>query len=683
MQYINKWLSKKHKSQQHFVSIQEALLGKNILAYAMYRLRFFSLNSLIVLAIHLIEFTLLSFVFSRHSFISLVFLRAICLLVTGGWWGALEILRTRVRHFHRRRRKDFIRTEISCWLTLTALISSAIFIYASIYFVSSLFAIPVGTLDLFQAYQLVILLQVVFQLLVKTFHSGIYGLRRVARPFFSISITEFIVLLGTIALWPLWGAVSLPAALFVSSLAATGLSIFYTTRTYRLQGVFPLHIPSIKEFRIFLWSVPSVEFFCAMIAGMLMSVDGAVIFIMLLDLGQSAQNIGILLFLIAPLIRGGIEWAHLFYFDLKRLHLRLLTKFREKFERQLSHLSFVIGIPFWLLASTITLLYAGTSALPICMLLLPFFLLITIIAYAQLKLFTHARYLDVIVSSLFVIAPVAAIGLLELGLVLKLVVVTAGMSIAYFYSRRPCLPLVKSNPAPKVDRGLCAWLSKLRAEKTSVQLHAIFINYTETTKNIAIFMEHIATSFDMDCTLRRVGSSHQILAYQHLTNKNHLNKEWLLTNGAGMVEQWLPTPVYLNGQQAISAACKLPLLKYIIKSAWLEQPFVLDKKRLINEFRAQFPKGIVFDPVRKNKGPFATLELSVLRRVLIQAELFLMGIHNHHLQWSVSALYLNHHIRLIFVIPKASNDPNEIKRWLHKLEEYNLRGVVAAAKIKS
>lgn len=679
MQHINKWLSNKRKSQENFISIQEALLGNSISAYAMYRLRFFSWNMLIVLAIHLVEFTLLSFIFSRYSFISLVFLRAICLLVTGGWWGALEILRTRVRHFHRRRRKDLIRREISCWLTLTALMSLAIFSYAIISFFIALFATSTVTLDLFQAYQLAILMQVACQLLVRTFHSGIYGLRRVARPFFSISITEFIVLLGAIALWPIWGAASLPAALFVSSLAATGLSVFYTTRTYRLQDVFPLHIPNFTEFRTFLWSVPSMEFFFAMIAGMLMSVDGAVIFIMLLDMGQSldSQNMGILLFLIAPLIRGGIEWAHLFYFDLKRLHLRLLVKFREKFERQLSHLSFVIGIPFWFISSIIALLYAGKSALPLCMLLLPFFLLITIVAYAQLKLFTHARYLDVIVSSFFVIAPLAAIGPLDFPVAVELILITSGMSIAYYYSRHPRLPIIKSNPAPKVDRGLCAWLSKLRAQKRPVLLHVIYINYTEASKNIAIFMELIATSFNMECTLRRVGSSQQILGYQHAIDNNHLSKEWLLTHGIGMVEHWMQTAVYQNGHEAIIEICKLPILKSIVKSAWIGQPFVLDKTRLTNEFISQFSEGIVFDPVGKNKGSISTLELSELRRVLIQAELYLIGFQNHYLPWSVSALYLNHHIRLIFVIPKASNDAKQIKHWLRKLEEYNLRGVLA------
>ncbi|EEZ96744.1 hypothetical protein [Legionella longbeachae] len=55
-QTIQEWINKQKRKKEGFVSFNEALFGKNILAYIIFRLRYFSINVIFTMAVHVLEF---------------------------------------------------------------------------------------------------------------------------------------------------------------------------------------------------------------------------------------------------------------------------------------------------------------------------------------------------------------------------------------------------------------------------------------------------------------------------------------------------------------------------------------------------------------------------------------------------------------------------------------------------
>lgn len=111
-QTIQEWINKQKRKKEGFVSFNEALFGKNILAYIIFRLRYFSINVIFTMAVHVLEFYFLTVIFTSTHLESLILFRAAIFVINAGWWGMLEVMRSRIRHLHNSQQNSLLAQEL-------------------------------------------------------------------------------------------------------------------------------------------------------------------------------------------------------------------------------------------------------------------------------------------------------------------------------------------------------------------------------------------------------------------------------------------------------------------------------------------------------------------------------------------------------------------------------------------
>lgn len=677
MQLISKWLQKKYRQQEKFVSLQDALLDKSIDPYIFFRLRFFSLNLLIILAVHLIEFFLIARIFTQAYFIDLLLLRSFSLLISGGWWGGLEILRTRVRYFRQEGRRDLIKQEIGNWLMLSAVLSWIVLLVAMSFSIYDVFPYGGIQIDLFNIYRVVILIQIACQLTTKTFHAGIYGLRRVARPFISISAADLVAVLSSLVFWPIFGPISLPMALLISALVSTFLTTYYTRRAYRLLHLLPITVPAWNSFKQFLKQLPSAELFFATVAAMAMVVDGFMIAILLKSNSAGPITIlhfGFLLYLIVPLIRGSYEWPTLFYFDLKLLQRKLLAVFRRRFEGQLLNRAGLISSPFWLLAVAIAISYAGPSVWLFCVLLLPFFILNSMFGFLQLKAFTNLRYWDVIISGLGLLITSVFIVHYKLTLTGQLSLIICYLFLAYLYLKSPLLPKVRSVPFPRGNLGMTPWLFELLKIREPIQIHVITIDMYESVHTAQILVNRIAEKLGKNAGIAIIDNRF-ILCYQlQRKDSGAISQRLLVDIGCGLIYQYKFTPICANGRQAFDIAVQRDLFVGLLPSNASFSQHAGAKNNLFNLYQHRFPNAIIYTAEGESYGAIKMIDRETRRFVFTQAQLFIVAPQQQSkdFPWHTSAIYENGSMTAVFVIPKNTYSANLISVWMGEVNHYNL-----------
>ncbi len=683
MQLIDSWLKKKYLQQERFVSLQDGLLDKNIYPYAAFRFRYFSLNMVIVLAVHLIEFLLISLVFSEIYFVDLILLRSFSLLIKGGWWGSLEIFRTRIRYFDQEGRRDLIKQEIGNWVILASLLAAAAGFLALHFMLADFPAKIQGQADLFNLYRVVIILQIATQLVVRTFHEGAYSLKRIARPLLSISIADLIAVLLSVVFWPFWGPVSLPIALLCSSVVAAVLTFYYTTRTYRLLHLLPIPFPDWLKFKKFIQQLPSLELVAASIGGMARVVDGFVIAILLksnIILG-AGLHLGLLLYLLIPLIRSSYEWSSLFYFDLKFLHRKLLADFQKFFQNQLLQIAKWVSIPLWLLATIIALSYVGQSLVWFCLLLLPFLMVNSMFGFLQLKCFVNQYYWDVAISGGCLLIVTLLGGYFIASLYLQLAIITLYLGLACLYLKNPNFLKVQSLRLPRGNLGICPWLSELMAIKQSVRIHRLRLNASISTQHSQLLIARLSDRLRREGGITQLGNEF-IFCYQVTFSAVSFDPKVLIELGCGMICEYKSIPFCKDGLQAFINGHRAGLFNEVLPAGSLTQA-TINKSVLLNDFQKSFPNGIFFRPLANNSGSIAAIPKELKRRFLKQAQLFIVApsSQDSHLEWWVFALYEQGSIETIFALPKSDELETAAYSWMQTVQYYNVNNIITAAKV--
>ena len=246
MTSIDAWLRRQAEREGRLIAIEDALLGNRAGAYALYRLRYFSLRCLSSAVLHGIRLTLLQYIFSHQAFLTTLLLSAFASLLTSFWWGALEILRGRVRRLARDAERHRVPSEISQWLAIAAVLA----------LVSLL--LPVGWIawdlvrhgrafNVLHLYVFAVCFRLAADFMTLTFHSGIYAIRRVYRPLPAMVLVELVSMLVVLALWPWLGRWSFPIAMLLGTSVSAGLVMHYTGRLYRFLGWLPLPLTKPED----------------------------------------------------------------------------------------------------------------------------------------------------------------------------------------------------------------------------------------------------------------------------------------------------------------------------------------------------------------------------------------------------------------------------------------------------
>ncbi|MCB0924824.1 MAG: hypothetical protein KDB50_09850 [Mycobacterium sp.] len=404
MNDVDRWFGRAASRRRSPVSLYTCFLTGRLLRYFRYRLRYPFLIAAVRFAVHVAEFfVVLASLGGLAAFIVMV-LRAGSLLVAGGWWGLLEIMRDRLRTFAQLGRREASEDEVGRWLLLAGIIGGLVTIGGG---AALLLIRPAGADAVSHVYAFLIILEVAIGLGVRVLHSGIYATRRVYKPVWSMFAPTVVQLMIIGLGFSLYPAAAIVIAIIASNALSIGLTVHFSLEAYRLTGMRPRWSVTDHGLRQHLPRIPLGLGLKTTMSGLSLRLDALLVLALIGFYGTDArtfdltavspswQNIDAFRFfyLILPLFRGSYESAGIFYFDFVRLRTNpALRELQWVFFRKLLRVSPVIALFFWALAAVL-----GTTVLhdvPIAFLLalLPMFVLRSVIGIYQIRLFAEGRF---------------------------------------------------------------------------------------------------------------------------------------------------------------------------------------------------------------------------------------------------------------------------------------------------
>ena len=404
MNDIDRWFQRTARGNTPPVSLYACLLTGRLFTYFGYRLRYPFLIAAVRFAVHVAEFFILLNALGGVAAFTVMVLRAGSMIVAGGWWGLLEILRERLRRFARSGDRDASELEIGRWLVLAVLVALLITAGGA---VALLVFNASGASPVARVYAFLIVAELAVDLPVRVLHAGIYATRRVYKPIWSmfVPILVQLAILGTgFFLYP-------AAAIIVSIIAANALGIWitvhYCLEVYRLMGLRPRY--GRPDYR-FWQHLPTIRPGLALettLAGLSLRLDAVLVLALVGFYGTDTRTFDLtagwtswqhidafrFFYLILPLFRGTYESAGIFYFDLVRLRSAPgLRGLQLMFFRKLLWTAPVVALFFWSLAAALSVLLLHDVPFSFLIALLPMFTARSAIGIYQIRLFADGRF---------------------------------------------------------------------------------------------------------------------------------------------------------------------------------------------------------------------------------------------------------------------------------------------------
>ncbi|MDP5218843.1 hypothetical protein Q5Y75_16575 [Ruegeria sp. 2205SS24-7] len=446
MEALDSWFRSEAKKQSRLVSLYSCLLTSRLAPYFVFRLRYLLVLEVLVLCVHVAEFIILSAHLPPSSVILIFLFRAGALTIRGAWWGALEVMRERIRSFRGQEATDRTGTEISVWLVFSMLIGSVLAI-GMLGLTGWRYGLSGSTETalLISIYIAVITIELALQFPMQVLHSGIYARRRIYRSFWSVVIPTILQIAVLVALTPIAPVSALIVSILASSACALVVSLVYVLRMYQITGIRAKLSLGWSELRAFLSGLPHWSFATSAISGLSLRVDGVLVLVILglsSFAGQSVSltsghpdwnspHLGVYLYLILPAVRAAYSWTTLFYFDLVRLRLSpLYTQMRALLFRRLTRAAVILAAIFWGLSFAVSrIVYPDISATFIIA-LLPVFVVRAWLGLLQMRAFTMGYHARVILSVVTLATAVFLIAVGESADPYELLEVLAGFCLA-------------------------------------------------------------------------------------------------------------------------------------------------------------------------------------------------------------------------------------------------------------
>ena len=325
MNDIDRWFDRTGRRRQRTVSLYACLLTGRMFEYFRYRLRYALVVDGIAFVVHVAEFLIILTALGGLAAFTVMILRVGSLIVSGAWWGLLEVMRERLRAFSLTRDRDAVEREIGSWLVLSVIAATTVAVAGAAVVLSLLPSDgdPMGML-----YAFLVVIELALRMPVRVLHSGMFATRRIWRPLWSLFAPTVvqIVVIGA-------GAMFYPtAAVVVAIIASNALSIWitvhYTLRLYRLNGVTPNH-RAARPLRARLPSIPFRQGLDTTLAGLGLRLDAIAVLAIAGIYGTSTRSFDLtagfealrdidafqFFYLVLPLLRGAYEATAVFYFD--------------------------------------------------------------------------------------------------------------------------------------------------------------------------------------------------------------------------------------------------------------------------------------------------------------------------------------------------------------------------------
>ena len=406
---LDSWLQRQAAREQRLVTLEDALLGNRAAAYGLYRLRFFALRCLSSAGLHVVRLTLLRFIFSHQNFLTTLLLNAAAGLLTSFWWGALEVLRGRVRHLARDGEGRRIPGEIAQWLAVAAILAGSSLLLPAVWIAWELLRHG-RSLDVLHLYVFAIGFRLAADLLTLTLHSGAYAVRRVYRPLPAMIAVELGSFAIVLAAWPWLGRWSFPISVVAGTVMGSTLTVHYTARVYRLLGWLPLRlaVPGLTRFAH--RSIGS-DLFAAGTSYALMKMDAFLMLAMFHSRIDPAHEVSLFLLFVSigPAVQAGFDWAQLLYFDLKRLQAPCLGALRRRYEQLALRLAVVVAVVLWGIGCLLGTAVMQRNLGELYWLIGPFFLSRSLLALAQVQAFAKRQYGTLLANGAVLLAALLAL----------------------------------------------------------------------------------------------------------------------------------------------------------------------------------------------------------------------------------------------------------------------------------
>jgi hypothetical protein len=394
MSGLHAWLAREGRRQTLRPELLSALVLGQSVAYARYRLGFVVFRLLLRTGLHTLEVVFLSSALPFEYLAPLLTYRALASLATTLHWGATEGLRIRVREAVRQRRPESARKAVETWLGAGCLLATLPVLFFLSRVVPANFGVHARGISLFDAYGLACFVRLLFDVYARTYHAGVFAVRRVYRPLPTLLCADLLEVLVIVVGFESLGAWSIPLAIGCAGAVDAALGVHYARAAYRR------HRMPTPRWRHSFTARPTLRMaalkpaLVQSLANLSMQLD-ALLLLLLVQVDpprSNALSFAVIYYVLRPLLGLATHWVRSFYFDLSRIEAGALHVWRPRllrFLRQLALACALIGAALtlcvvWLLWPTL----AGTALLW----LVPFFMARAVFAVGQLEAFARARY---------------------------------------------------------------------------------------------------------------------------------------------------------------------------------------------------------------------------------------------------------------------------------------------------
>ena len=395
------WLDKRKKHLEKMITLERAFLTHEYFKYIFFRLRLFFLNAFGNFLIHALEFYLILNFMDEKWLMASLLLSTFKIIIQGAWWGGLEQMRSEIRVFREESRSHLIAKVISRWLSGSVYIAGGLFLTFISLIVSHLLWTG-DSLSPFHFYALSIAFLSSASIVVRTYHSGAFALRRVYRPVLSIVGIRFLGFFLTLLLFPIFPKMALPLVILLNGSLGLFLTYHYTARAHKALRIRGLAFDFRRKvvWRGFFKKL-DISFYLAALSSGLMRFDAKIVILILYTLKDSSDSSALFLFfyLIRPLIQMSHDWAQLFYFDSVKLDLNSFKNLKLKFEKSVAEAALLMGAFCWISSFLIAVALQVQIDILLFLSLGTFYFVYSLLSYAQVRAFSKKFFYPIIATS--------------------------------------------------------------------------------------------------------------------------------------------------------------------------------------------------------------------------------------------------------------------------------------------
>ena len=420
--------------------------------------------------------------------------------------------------------------------------------------------------DVFHLYVLANGLRLACSLFVRTFHSGLFALRRIYRPMWSLVAVDLTGFCGTILLWPLLGRWSVPSMLVVCVIMSNVLTFYFTAKGYRSLAVF--HDPIRVAWPILSFSrrgPATWQFLASGCAYALARVDGILLFALFSGIRKedAKYDLFLLFYIIGPFVCACFDWTQLYYFDLNRTELETFANFKRTMDRCLRKLSRIVALVCWFLAAACGTLFLHKNLGVLYAVLAIFFLVRSRLAHLQIQAFTDNRLSSLLTSGAIILAGGLACRALSQGGIVEVELFILFMWLAQFIlsGNAPAIRVPGSEPD---ILGPLDWLARLKADASPLRMRTLKLSPLVNDLAVAQFAGYLARRVRKAGRVTMLGRR-RIVWWERAPKAENRSDDWIWRRGAGLIESLRSTEWEKTGKGAL-------ILRRKRRSSWQREP---------------------------------------------------------------------------------------------------------------